>query len=228
MKYSSRIATTVVGVVAILVAVFAVYWWPSTADATVCSPLQRIPTNDGVVWIVRDTCKEGLPHTTDANTICMPESAWADTHRRPITLTHERVHLAQKRALGEWYAFYARAWDYSVTPTCPPGIPASLARTLRPNPDTADAPYAIWRDRYVFFPVYARPDAPTLRDARIVVWDLQEGRALDAPPAAWRAAFCDGGRCPSQYEHPHEIAAVFLADGGGAAPAAAKLFAWRQ
>lgn len=200
----------------------------NTGDANACTPLQRISTHDGVVCIVGDACKEGLPHTTDANTIYMPESAWADTARRPTTLTHERVHLAQKRALKDWYAFYARSWDYTVTATCPVGVPAHLAATLRPNPDTADAPYAIWRQRYVFFPVYARPEAPTLRDARVIVWDMQEGRALDAPPAAWRSEFCDAGRCPGQYEHPHELSAVFLADGGGTAPAAAKLFAWRQ
>ena len=101
-------------------------WSPRAADAkAACAPLQRIPTEDGDVWIVSNDCKEGLPHTTDAHTICMPVSAWADTARRPITLTHERVHLAQKRALQDWYAFYARAWDYVVSPKT--GMPSMHA-----------------------------------------------------------------------------------------------------
>ena len=119
-------------------------------------------------------------------------------------------------------------WEYECLAAAPAGVPVSLAARLRPNPDTADAPWALWRGRWLFFPVSLSEGA--LRDAEVVVWDVLAGRRVPIP-AEWRAEFCEGAggsRCPQQFEHPHEISAEWLTTRSAVAPAAAKLFAWKQ
>lgn len=189
-----------------------------------CSVLRRIPTHNGTIEIVDADCAEGLPHTTDSDTIRMTEKAYASP-RSSTTLVHERVHLDQKRSLSDWYDFYAREWGYTVSKHPPEGLPSSYIANLRPNPDTADAPWAYWKQRWVFFPVYS--DAKrTLTNATVVVWDTQT-RSVCSIPEQWKAAFCADDSCPHQFEHPHEISAEYIAD-GGKSPAALKLFNWRS
>jgi hypothetical protein len=187
------------------------------AAADDCSVLQTIDHGDYRIQIVADDCKEGLPHTTDAHTVRMIADVWSSAQRDSI-LRHERIHLAQKRDVQVWYAFYARHWNYTCSATPPPELPANLRVRLRPNPDTADAPWAVWRDRWLFFPAFTA--ARTLRGAEVIVFDLQD-RAVCDPPPEWRAAFCDDatGRCPHQYEHPHEIAAEWATHPSRAAAA---------
>ncbi len=184
-----------------------------------CTVLRRINTEDGVIEIVDSVCKEGLPHTTGPNTIRMTETAYNDP-RQKRTLIHERVHLDQRRRRDEWIQFYKREWDYKVVRD----PPVSALADARPNPDTEDAPYAIWKDRYVFYPAYSANR--TLKGAVVRIWDLKTGAFVQVPEA-WRAFFCDGNACVHQYEHPHEIAAEYIAE-GSAAPAAQKLFAWKH
>ena len=122
-----------------------------------CEVLRRIPTNNGVIEIVNSTCKEGLPHTTDSETIRMTDALW-NSPRKDEILVHERIHLDQKRAPHLWEEFYRDVWNYKISANPPPELPPSIVRNLRPNPDTPDKPWATWRRRYVFFPVYGGRD----------------------------------------------------------------------
>jgi hypothetical protein len=186
-----------------------------------CVVLRTVNTDDGIIEVVNPSCKEGLPHTTGSNTIRMTEAALHDP-RAASTLVHERVHLDQKRNRSSWYEFYKTAWEYTLMTTPPPGLPYKYQYDLRPNPDTSDAPWAIWRSRYLFFPNYS--PQRTLKGAVVQVYDLQD-RKLVEPPSEWRAAFCSGTQCPHQFEHPHELAAEYIAL-QMKTPASAKLFAW--
>jgi hypothetical protein len=137
----------------------------------------------------------------------MTESDWNSSRRNDI-LRHERVHLRQRQEPIEWRNFYRSAWGYEYTKSPPPGIPQHWIMRLRPNPDTEDGPWAIWNGRYVFFPTF-RDINRSLRTAVVQVWDMKKKQIVDIP-AEWQQFFCEGGNCPYQYEHPHEIAAEFI------------------
>lgn len=185
-----------------------------------CRILARYPDNDGaMIEIVEPDYKEGLPHTSDANTIRMTAEIYHGPRRDEI-LRHERVHIAQRRSPTRWAEFYASAWGYTLHTQPPEGLPASLR--LRPNPDTADSPYVCWQRRYWMFPAYTSNG--TLKDAEVVVWDSQTRRRVSYP-AKWRAFFCGSRGCPHQWEHPHELSAEYVTLGSDC-PAAKKLFAW--
>lgn len=189
-----------------------------------CRVLRKETRDDMIIEIVDADCKEGLPHTTGPYTVRMTEAAWAHG-RRNTTLVHEHVHLEQKRKPLEWYEWYRRYWDYELLTVPPPELPAKYVLGLRPNPDTADAPWALWRHRWLFFPNYT-DGSRSLRNARVLVWDTTMKNIVEVP-AAWKDAFCNGNECPHQYEHPHELSAEYIAD-GSAAPAANKLYEWRK
>jgi hypothetical protein len=137
----------------------------------------------------------------------MTESDW-NSSRRDEILRHERVHLRQRIEPVAWRTFYRNEWGYELTKTPPPGIPAHWLERVRPNPDTADGLWAVWRGRYVFFPTY-RDAKRSLRNANVQVWDMLKKQIVDLP-TQWRQHFCDGGECPFQYEHPHEMAAEYI------------------
>jgi len=187
-----------------------------------CHVLNTITTHNGIVRIVPDTCKEGLPHTTDANTIYLTREVWDGPNRESI-LIHERVHLSQKRRPELWAEFYRRHWDYTLFVAAPASLPATYIQTRRPNPDTDAAPWAVWRHRYVFFP--SSTDG-RLKNAQVLVWDLDQKRLVPIPEA-WYAMFCVNRAVPRQYEHPHELSAEFLTLGSGCV-AADMLRSWWQ
>jgi hypothetical protein len=186
-------------------------WSQSLADKKArvghsCAILDRFED----IEIVEDSCEDGLPHTTDADTIRIPRSMWetASPTTRETTLRHERIHLDQRRRPSEWATFYRDAWGYTVSPTPPASIPPDVLETVRGNPDTWPARWAIWRGRYCFVPTYADLHAPRVRNAETRVWDLQT-RSWAPRPAAWEAFFCQSktGQCVYQSEHPAEISA---------------------
>jgi len=189
-----------------------------------CRVLRIVNQDDMIIQIVDDNCKEGLPHTTGPYTVRMTEVSWAD-RRRNTTLTHEHVHLEQKRKPLEWYEWYRRYWDYELLTVPPPDLPNKYVLGLRPNPDTADAPWALWRHRWLFFPNYTDNNR-TLRNANVLVWDTTLKTIVDIP-TSWKDVFCSGNSCPHQYEHPHELAAEYIADGSESV-AAKKLYEWRK
>ena len=178
-----------------------------------CAALRTILTEDGNIEIVPPSCMEGLPHTTTSNIIRMTEETYANIEKgtgKDNVLTHERVHLSQKRDPAKWEAFYREVWDYELLANPPPDLPAHYRENLRPNPDTAGKPWALWRGRYLFFPEYN--ESRTLRDAVVRVWDTQT-RKIVPIPSEWKAKFCgeESSGCPHQYEHPHEMAAEYIA-----------------
>ena len=185
---------------------------------TTCRVLRTVYTRNGNIEIVNDECQEGLPHTTNGNTIRMTESVW-NSGNCDSTLKHERVHLDQKRHPEKWEAFYHSAWDYELLTSPPPDLPIT---EVRPNPDTTGKPWALWRRRYLFYPQYG-PER-TLRNAPVRIWDVEEKQHVDLPPE-WLAEFCDDDGCPHQYEHPHEMAAEYITH-GSSSPSAVKLFRW--
>lgn len=201
-----------------------------------CTVLRRITvgsngSNDQryVIEVVHPECKEGMPHTTDPYTIRMTEAALAaDTGS---TIYHERMHLDQKQNPRIWAEWYRVHWEYEVFKNPPPDLPLELRDALRPNPDTEEAPWALWRGRYLFFPVYAAEEGAkrTLRNARVIVWDTHEKKRVPLPEE-WRTQFCVSNRCPSQYEHPHELAAVYLSSSDvlRTTPAARALYTWKR
>lgn len=204
----------------LLVAVVLFVYMSSPKDA--CRILQRIPTEHGTIELVDDACQEGLPHTTDAHTVRMTQTVYDSTRREEI-LVHERIHLAQKRDPQKWEAFYKDAWQYELFSHPPPDLPAELRSALRPNPDTSSKPWALWRGRYLFFPTFRDP--PTLRGAKVMVWDTEQKEIVEIP-TEWKRAFC-GDSCPNQLEHPHEIAAEYRTL-GSSSPAASRFFRWLQ
>jgi len=189
----------------------------SGKDRCIVLRVESDAESGGTVEIVDAACQEGLPHTTDENTIRMTEAVWA-SERRESVLTHERVHLDQKRQPREWEAFYEREWGYTLSAT----PPVSLPNQIRPNPDTAAKPWALWRGRWLFFP----EAADTLKDAPVRVWDTKEA-VKSEPPSEWKAFFCGSRGCPHQYEHPHELSAEMLTEGDDS-DAATRLFTWRN
>jgi hypothetical protein len=205
---------------------------PNTETFDECVVLERIKQVDGdgnraLLEIVDPRCKEGLPHTTNASTIRMTRAVYESPRRNEI-LRHEQVHLAQKRNLATWRTFYKTQWDYECLGV-PPGsanISPALQAALRPNPDTADAPYALWRGRWLFFPISLHAGA--LRNSRVVVWDVEMQKEVEIPEA-WKSNFCEAATgCPHQYEHPHEIAAEIWTTMKSKSPAAVKLFKFHQ
>lgn len=185
-----------------------------------CVVVKRYALPYGIVEIVQQSCQEGLPHTWSPSIIRMTETDW-ESSRRDDILRHERVHLRQRQDPKTWRDFYRSAWGYEYTMSPPPGLPKHWIERLRPNPDTADGPWAIWRDRYVFFPTF-RDATRSLRTALVQVWDNRTQQMVEPPPE-WRQMFCHGGNCPHQYEHPHEISAEFLSSDASNSPAAQAL-----
>lgn len=210
--------TTLILIISFIISIYVIML-KFTEDE--CTVIRTIPTDNGIIEVVNPTCKEGLPHTTGPNTIRMTEAALHDP-RAASTLVHERVHLDQKRNRSSWYEFYKNAWEYTLHTKPPPGLPYKYQYDLRPNPDTSDAPWAIWKGQYLFFPNYG--PQRTLKEAVVKVYDLKEHKLIE-PPREWRAAFCSGDTCPHQFEHPHELAAEYIAL-KMKTPASIKLFNW--
>jgi len=192
--------------------------WMYITHRDECRILRTIPTDNGTIEIVNEECQEALPHTTTRNIIRMTESVW-NSGRYDEILKHERVHLDQKRKPREWEEFYRTAWNYELLSAPPPELSIT---DIRPNPDTKGKPWALWRGQYIFFPTYG-PER-TLRGAEVRVWDVATQQFVGIPPE-WRAEFCSNAGCPSQYEHPHEIAAEYVTK-GHTSPSALKLFQW--
>lgn len=172
-----------------------------------CNVLKTIKTPNEIIQVVADDCLEGMPHTTN-NTIRVISSI-LQSHNFQNTLTHERVHLDQKRNPGDWKEFYKVHWDYDIQSKPPEKLPEMYNNNIRPNPDTELEPWALWRNRYLFFPVFSNSELKSLKSPIVKVWDTRENRIVDIPDE-WNKMFCKDGSCPYQFEHPHEIAAELL------------------
>jgi len=195
-----------------------------------CNVLETIPyTISGkevIFEIMDESCESGMPHTTNPTTIRFPHSLWKqrDSDRFKQVLRHEMIHLLQRRSPTAWRVQYKR-WGYTIQKDAPAGIPRNIVERVRYNPDIADAPWAIFEDRYVTVACYKSVTNPQLRETEIVIWDLELGKQIEKMPESWPW----GQSSPSaqqrekvapavkksglhQAEHPHELSAEMGAD----------------
>lgn len=176
-----------------------------------CTVLETIPytiSGKEVVFEIMDnSCESGMPHTTNPTTIRFPQSLWKqrDSDRFKQVLRHEMIHLLQRRSPTAWRVHYKR-WGYTIQKDPPAGIPSSLVERVRYNPDIADAPWAIFEDRYVTVACYKSVTNPQLRETEIVIWDLELGKQVESMPDSWK------WKGMHQAEHPHELSAEMGAD----------------
>jgi len=175
-----------------------------------CKPISIIHRKMGIVspyiWIVPDSCEQGLPHTRSADVIAIPKSF--PKERLQFTLEHEKIHLFQRMMPDSWRKFYRLKWNYEIYSEPPVGMPVELIKRRRANPDTADAPWACWRNRHWPVPVYKDQYSLSLSKATIKWYDASSSSIKDTPPDEWTFFF---GPDVFQMEHPHEISAEFLA-----------------
>ena len=175
-----------------------------------CIVLESVPYTimgkEVIFEIMDNSCESGMPHTTDIRTIRFPKSLWdqRDSRRFKQVLRHEMIHLLQRQHPTAWRMQYKR-WGYIIQKHPPSGIPAKIVDRLRHNPDIADAPWAIYEDRYVTAACYTSTTNPQLRETEVVIWDLELGHQVDRMPDSWKWGELH------QAEHPHEIAAEMAA-----------------
>jgi hypothetical protein len=107
-----------------------------------------------------------------------------------------------------WRKFYRFKWQYEIYKEPPVGMPEHLIRKRRSNPDTADAPWACWRNRFWTVPVYNSETNLSLKHASVKWFNSSDLSISNKPPEEWIFFF---GNTIHQTEHPHEISAEFLA-----------------
>jgi len=175
-----------------------------------CKPLSTIHKKIGGlsawIWIVPDSCEQGLPHTRAVDVIAIPKSY--PHYRLASTLDHEVVHLYQRLMPDSWAKFYKLKWNYEIYSEPPVGLPRELLNMKRANPDTAIAPWCCWVNRYWPVPVYKDVDDLSLSGAPVKWWDQNTNIVSTTAPDSWDNFF---GLGVHQVEHPHEISAEFLA-----------------
>ena len=151
---------------------------------------------------MNSTAEAGMPHTRPPNLICMPQ--WFPDERRNETLAHEYVHIHQRRNVDKWNRYFQKEGWSRVDPY---ELPERLVSRCRMNPDTADQPFWMWKNRFVPLPLFERDDRPQLRQVVVHWYDMKEGTRQPEAPRSFLETY---GMNP-QSEHPREIAAVELA-----------------
>lgn len=202
----------------------------SPADRAARDGQRCIPTytEDGpygtTIQTVSKTCEAGMAHTRIGDRIIIPDSIPLP-HREP-TIRHELFHIHQRRFPDAWRTFYRRAWSFQFASAPPTGMPAGVVQARRSNPDTWDpavgGPWIVWQGRYWPVPIYTDSKEPRLREATVVWWDEWRQEVLAFPPAEWSAFFGS----PTQQEHPHELAAVYLTAEDRTSEAARRVGDW--
>jgi hypothetical protein len=186
-----------------------------------CTVMGERPGPDGTrLQTVARNCESGMPHTGDGDRIRIPD-AIPEALREEI-IRHELVHIWQRRHPDAWATFYRRQWSFEFHDDPPSGLPDDVIRMRRSNPDTWRQPWVRWMARWWPIAVYDDAEAPRLREAHTIWWDELRQTVITDPPIDWTAFF----GLPSQDEHPHEIAAVFLADNATTSEAARRLQRW--
>ncbi len=180
-----------------------------TASALQAVPERLRPSNTIKIGFF----EHGLPHTRPPNTIWFPESALNEvttseaTAKFNNTFLHECIHLHQREHEAEWNKFYEASWGFKPYKVA---LPPKVEARRRINPDTMRAPLYIWRDEFIPVAVYSKPDDADLRQVGLI-FVRKDGSSSSVLPLGWAEFF--GSRDPSVCEHPHEMAAYYLADG---------------
>jgi hypothetical protein len=184
-------------------------------EGNTCKELKRLTMIDPetgiqqIIQFVDSSCEDGLPHTSDVNTIRIPIS-----HPKallPTTIRHEKIHLLQRRYPELWEEWYKHLWSYSLFDKPPTGFPEELFNRRRHNPDIEEKPFACWKNRWWSIACFTSNTPHKLTDARTMWWDSQTETILRDVPEGWSDFF---GK-PAQDEHPHEIAAQMIANNSG-------------
>jgi hypothetical protein len=157
----------------------------------------------------KDSCENGLPHTSDANTIMIPESY--SKQYLVTTIQHEKIHLLQRRYPELWETWYTNLWSYRLAEEPPAEMPLALLRRRRFNPDIEYKPFAVWKDRWWSITCYMTDTPRSLTDAKTHWWDAKTGVSGLEPPPGWLEFF----GAVAQDEHPHEMSAQMIANKSG-------------
>jgi hypothetical protein len=149
----------------------------------------------------------GMPHTRPQNIICLPQHM--DVAGSASTIMHECIHIHQRTFPDLWERLYAELLEMEPFRG---DLPESVEARRRLNPDTIAEPLYMWRRTWVAVPVFTQPDMPQLGSVKIVYYNVRTG-AWQAfmPPEMEREL---GKLSTAQAEHPAELAAYLLSDGG--------------
>jgi hypothetical protein len=175
----------------------------------VCQPITTIHRKLGQIgvhiWVVPDSCEQGLPHTRAIDVIAIPKNY--PKQRLANTIEHEKIHLYQRLHPDSWRRFYRIKWRCEIYKQPPAGMSNELIEMRRSNPDTADAPWVCFMNVYWPVVVYASKTNLSLSRAQVKWWDQRDKSVNIIPPDEWTTFF---GKNIHQYEHPHEISAEFI------------------
>ena len=177
-----------------------------------CKPIhkeyKRLGTIGSWIWTMNKTCENGLPHTRSSNIIALPEDLSKIQSKKIIE--HEKIHLHQRRNPNVWKQFYKKFWNYEIYQSLQAQtMPTELIEMKRANPDTNDAPYACWKNKWWSIPIYKSRDDLKFINCIVKWWNQETNEIFTDPPDEWISFF---GPNVSQTEHPHEISAVYITD----------------
>jgi hypothetical protein len=176
-----------------------------------CKPIKKeykkLGEMNSWIWTMNDSCENGLPHTRANDIIALPEKL-SERELNKI-IEHEKIHLQQRRYPTIWKEFYKKYWDYEIYKLPPIAIPSELTEMIRANPDTNDAPYACWKNKWWSIPIYKSHNDLKFINCIVKWWNQETNEIFNNPPDEWVSFF---GFNVSQSEHPHEISAVYIAD----------------
>lgn len=150
-----------------------------------------------ICWL-HTTAEGGMPHTRPPNLICIP-LFWSEDDITQI-VTHELVHIDQRRRPTQWISWCVQNGWTLVNPTT---IPDRWIQQCRINPDTMIYRFWAYQNRWVPLPLFERNDTPDIRKVRIKWWDMKTGDLLVREPVEIQSLI-SGVPDP---EHPFEIAA---------------------
>ena len=174
-----------------------------------CYPIKKEYKKFGAInswlWTMPTSCENGLPHTRNKDIIAIPEGFLQS--RLPKTIEHEKIHLHQRRNPQVWKKFYKKYWNYEIFQNPPLSMPQELIKMKRANPDTNDAPFACWKNKWWSVPIYKSVNELKFRDCKVKWWNQETNKIHSEPPNEWVSFF---GSKVSQAEHPHEISAVYI------------------
>ena len=173
----------------------------------------RYQKKDIPIVLLDPASDSGLPHTRggqgSTGVICLPHFfAWKPN---PTTMLHELIHISQKQNPEKWWAWYKNTWNFTKLED-ETRIPEKWRSIVRRNPDTLDAPFVVWQDRYVPLAVFTSPTPSDIRETARGFYDLQRSVWTWEEPPGWIRMFGQG----FNDEHPHEIAAHWIDGSGGA------------
>ncbi len=180
-----------------------------------CRPIKKVYETWGPIesWIytVPSSCENGLPHTRNHNVIAIPNNL--SFIEIPRIIRHEKIHLNQRLYPNQWKEFYKTYWNYQIFIKPPDKMPIELITMKRANPDTNDAPFACWNNKWWSVPVYKNNDNLEFKNCILKWWNEETNEIQLNHPKEWISFFGSLGSIfsdISEMEHPHEISALYL------------------